>query len=356
VITVVLCAAVAYIAWPLLPAMVLGAWFGAIARPLAAWLTKHVRGRSHAAAAVTTALVLAFLVPLAALVVQLATAAVSLFELVRTSATGRNALEVLVTKSTEPRPQQIFALVREYAGQTWTLATTLLSGVSGTLLRLLVLVMTTYASLAHGDRIHQYLVDRVPLPRRHIDRMRAAFDEAGQALLVGMGGTALLQGIVASVAFVVLDVPNALTLGALTVVCAFVPVVGTGLVWVPVAIGLLLAKRWVACIAMLAVGAGVIGVIDNIVRPVLTRRAAMRLPASILLVTMIGGLLAFGFAGLLLGPLAVRLATEVLDIHRDERLASRAVSSTLYRRPAKLEHRSPFPPHRFLSIRKTTRA
>lgn len=310
---------VGYVLWPLLPVLVLGAWFGRVATPLERWLTHRFGVRSRAAAAATTVLALLFLLPVAGVFVAAGVAAVDVLHAVRASPSGRSALAALVTPTGSTAPaEEISSFVRSYGGQAWSVATALFRGVSGFVLRVLVLVLVIYTRLAHGQDVYRYFADRIPVPRQYLARMRDAFDETGRALLVGMGGTALVQGAVATLAFVILRIPNAPVLGALTVGCAFVPVIGTALVWVPVSIGLALSERWVAAVAMLAIGAGVIGMLDNFVRPFLTRRAALRLPTAVLALAMIGGLLALGFSGILLGPLLVRLGSEMLDILQDD--------------------------------------
>jgi predicted PurR-regulated permease PerM len=318
--------AAAYVLWPLLPAVIVGAWLADLAKPLERRLTRRLGVRSRAAAAVTTALVLVLLAPIVGLLVVGGAAASQLVEAVRVSTTGRSALGLLVSPPSPAGSEELSSFVFRYAVQTWSLATALFRGVSGIVLRSLVLVVVVYGRLAHGERLYAHLVERIPAPRRIVDRMRDAFNETGHALLVGMGGTALVQGAVATLVFFALGILNAPVLGALTVVCAFVPVVGTALVWVPVAMSLALADRWGAAAATVALGAGVIAMLDNVVRPILTRRASMRLPAIVVLLGMVGGLLALGFRGIVIGPLVVRLASEAFDALRDERSGKEPVS------------------------------
>lgn len=317
-----LAAATLYVGWPLFPAIILGAWLGMLARPFATWLKRHVGGRGRAAAGATTLIVLAILLPLTGIIVLVVSAGIDLWTDIRNWPPGRGALEALVTQPGSDQvtsPSRMLELARQYAPQTWNLAMTLLQGVSTAALRLLVVLVVTYTRLAHGHETYEWIARRSPLPRADFERLTNAFDETGRALIIGMGLTAMLQGAVAAVAFTALGVPRALTLGGVTVIAAFIPVVGTALVWAPVAAGLALSGRLVAGLVMFAIGAGVIGMLDNIVRPVLTRRARSRLPATMLMIAMLGGLATLGFPGILLGPLVVRLAIETLDIAQEER-------------------------------------
>jgi predicted PurR-regulated permease PerM len=92
------------------------------------------------------------------------------------------------------------------------------------------------------------------------------------------------------------------------------PLVGTALVWIPLAIELAATgEYWQAGVVVL-VGAGVHSLIDNFVRPLLARYGRLTLPAFVVLVSMLGGAAVFGAAGALLGPLLVRLCVESLAI------------------------------------------
>lgn len=321
VVAALLAVATLYVGWPLFPAIILGAWLGMLAMPFATWLKRHVGGRGRAAAGATTLIVLAILVPLTGILVLVVSAGIDLWAEIRNWPPGRGALKALVTQPGDQvtSPTRMAELLREYAPQTWNLAMTLLQGVSTAALRLLVVLVVTYTRLAHGHEVYEWIAQRSPLPRPHFDRLMSAFDETGRALIIGMGLTALTQGAVAAISFTALGVPRALTLGGVTVIAAFIPVIGTALVWAPVAAGLAIAGRLGAGIVMFVIGAGVIGMIDNVLRPVLTRRARSRLPTTMLMLAMLGGLATLGFPGVLLGPLIVRLTVETLDISREER-------------------------------------
>jgi predicted PurR-regulated permease PerM len=93
------------------------------------------------------------------------------------------------------------------------------------------------------------------------------------------------------------------------------------LVWVPIAVGLALAGSWVRATIMVAIGIFVIGLVDNLLHPLLSRIGSLKLPTFVLVVAMFGGLATVGAWGLVLGPLLVRLAMEAVSIERDERVA-----------------------------------
>ncbi len=105
-------------------------------------------------------------------------------------------------------------------------------------------------------------------------------------------------------------------------VASLIPSVGSALVWVPVTAGLALSGRPGAALAMLAIGVFT-SVIDNLLRPLFARYAALRLHGLVLFVAMLGGIVLIGAWGLLLGPLVVRLAVEGLEMLREQRASAR---------------------------------
>ena len=135
--------------------------------------------------------------------------------------------------------------------------------------------------------------------------------------MFGIAGAGLLQAIAATAAFLVLGVPQALPLGLLTLVFSIVPLVGTALVWLPVAVGLALTGRLYAGIGLGIYGALLIGSLDNIARPWLTRFGSLQLPGFVVLVSMFGAVELCGGWGILFGPLIVRLAKEALEVRRE---------------------------------------
>jgi predicted PurR-regulated permease PerM len=120
-----------------------------------------------------------------------------------------------------------------------------------------------------------------------------------------------------TVGYLLVDIPHALILGLLTAIACLLPALGSALVWVPVAIALAISHRSVDLAVIVGMGMFV-GVIDNFVRPMLSRYGKLRLPVFLLFIAMLGGVQWAGTWGLVLGPLLVRLTVEALDVLRDQ--------------------------------------
>ena len=304
---------------PFWPALVLAAWMGTAARP---WLRpfRRLTGRNHRAAAVLTVLtVMLILAPLAALAAVVASDAITLVQRMLGSQEAQSVLRGLVAHS-EPGGAQLSMneLVSEHGARAWMLVRSVSSAAVRTLLGAVVFIITMYAVLADGPALHAWMVRHSPVPPRVLERLGQAFHETGRGLFVGVLGAGLLQGAAAAIIFVILGVPRPIVLGFLTVVASIVPNLGSALVWAPVAAGLAFTDRPTAAIVLVILGVGVIGTIDNVFRPLLSRRAQLQLPAFMVLLSMLGGILLIGTWGFIAGPLIIRLAKEMMLLSSDD--------------------------------------
>ena len=303
--------------------LVLASWGAIIAWPLQQRLAKFTRSRGLAAGLLTTGLVLAILTPVAIVTLSLAGAAVSLSHSLAASNSGTEALKTLSNSAgggldlSQLSPQRAFEMVRKHGVGALGAARVLFGAISLAAIGLVVFVSGFFTFLAEGRSAHDWLLERSPLSHAHFHRLANVFAEVGRGLLVGVGLTALAQGVVATVGYLVTGVPQALVLGLVTMIASLIPSVGSGLVWVPVTAGLALSGRTGAAIVLLCIGL-VVSVIDNLLRPMFVRYADLRLNGLVLFVAMLGGIVLIGTWGLLLGPLVVRLASEGLTMLREE--------------------------------------
>ena len=149
-------------------------------------------------------------------------------------------------------------------------------------------------------------------------RMRSAFLETGRGLMIGVGLTCAVQGLVAAIAYLCLQIPRWYALGVLTGLCSLIPILGTAIVWIPITIGLFIQQAHLKAVIMIAVGIFAIGSVDNLLRPVFSRVGSLQMSTLLLLLTIFGGLELLGAWGALLGPLIVRLASEAIVLVRED--------------------------------------
>lgn len=313
--------------------LMLAAWGASIAWPLQQRLAKGMRHRSIAAAGLATLLVIAIIAPFLVATLSLSAAAISLGQRVLESPSGADALKAL---STGPSVgidfdhfdlRSAINLAQRHGMGALGAARTIFGALSLAAIGAVVFVAAFYTFLVEGKATYDWFLERSPLSHANFHRLANVVAEVGRGLLIGVGLTALSQGLVATIGYVVTGVPQALVLGLVTALASLIPSVGSALVWVPVTAGLALSGRTGSALAMLAIGL-VVSVTDNLLRPIFARHAALRLNGLALFVAMLGGIVLFGAWGLLLGPLFVRLASEGLTMLHEQREQREAGSSS----------------------------
>lgn len=309
--------------YPFWVPIVLAAWVAIMARPIHRVLSKRIHRRRSSAALVTVLLVVTFLTPFLIASLSLASAAVELGQRLIESKDGTEALRSLAASDTgSPLDfghfdvRQFADLARQHGASALAMAKTLSGAVTVVAIGVVVFVSAFYTFLLEGPRLHEWLLQHSPLGRGHFHRLSSVFEEVGRGLLIGVGLTALLQGVVATIGYVVCGVPQPLVLGLVTVFASLIPSVGSGLVWAPVTAGLFISGRPGAAVAMLLIGC-VVALVDNVMRPLLAKYGHLRMHGLLLFMSMLGGIAVFGAGGLLLGPLCVRLAIEALTMLRE---------------------------------------
>jgi predicted PurR-regulated permease PerM len=229
-LTLLCCAAAAVALLPLWPSLVLAAWFALLTRPIVDRLEKPLRKRSRAALLVTALLLVVIVAPLVLASTALYAAAIDFAEKLSKSGDTRSMLTSLVNGSdhaAHPQPiwdtSRLAHLAQQYGGRAWSVAGKVVGATAAALIGVFVFLYGIFVFLVHGRAIGAWLEARAPFAPAASRRMFAAFEETGRGLLISMGLTALVQGAIATVAYLVLGVPSAVLLGLFTALAALIP-------------------------------------------------------------------------------------------------------------------------------------
>src|SRR5881398_1754155 len=185
-------------------------------------------------------------------------------------------------------------------------------------LNLTISLFGLFYLLLQPDATWEAVRPYIPFSAKNTEKLRQRFRDVTTATIIGTGLTAAAQGAILGLAFWIVGLPNALFWGVVTMVFGILPIVGSGLVWVPAAIALLISNRPGPAALITLVGLFVWNV-DYILRPMVFRRWANIHP----LVTLVGALAGvpyFGILGLLIGPLALSYFFELVKMYREEYL------------------------------------
>ena len=205
----------------------------------------------------------------------------------------------------------LVALIRPYAGTIAQTALSLLLSVLSGIAEMLVAIFLAFFIYRDGGTIAAYvqgLLQRLAGARgTHILELTA---NVTRGVVYGLIGTAIVQGIMTTFGLWLAGVPNALLLGVVAGVISILPV-GAPLVWIPAAIWLFTQGEWGWAIFMLLYGGLGISSADNIIRPWFISKGA-DLPLLLTLVGALGGVFAFGFLGLFLGPVLLAVGYSII--------------------------------------------
>jgi len=190
----------------------------------------------------------------------------------------------------------------------------------GTLAFFVALALMLYVAffmLRDGDRLMQIIVRALPLGDERETLIFNKFAEVAKATVKGNLLVAAAQGFLGGVIFWILDINGAFLWGVMMTLLAMIPVVGAGVIWGPVAIYLFAVGKVTDGIILVTYGALVIGLADNILRPLLVGRDT-KLPDYLVLLSTLGGFAVFGLNGFVLGPLVAALFIAFWEIFTRE--------------------------------------
>jgi len=177
-----------------------------------------------------------------------------------------------------------------------------------------VMIYMSFFFIRDGRTMIDHVRRAAPLDNRHRTELLNRFAAVVHAMIKGSLLVAAAQGIIGGIIFWLLGIHGALLWGVAMGFMSLLPAVGTGIVWVPVAIYELATGAIWQGIVLVFCGLFVIGMVDNVLRPVLVGRDA-KMPDYIVFLSTLGGLELFGFIGFLLGPLIAGLFLAAWQLH-----------------------------------------
>ncbi|MDX1625707.1 MAG: AI-2E family transporter [Wenzhouxiangellaceae bacterium] len=170
------------------------------------------------------------------------------------------------------------------------------------LLKLGLMLYVAFFLLRDGRALADKLIHALPLGDEREALLFRKFTEVTRATVKGNLVVALVQGALGGIIFWILGIPAALLWGVVMAVLSLIPAIGAGLIWLPAAIWLYAIGDWVSATVLVAFGVLVIGLADNVLRPILVGRDT-KLPDWLVLLSTLGGLSMFGINGFVVGPL-----------------------------------------------------
>lgn len=188
-------------------------------------------------------------------------------------------------------------------------------GVIQFLVALCMILFTLFYCFRDGERMVAVLADWIPLEPVRSRGLLSRIAELIHASVYGVVVLALIQGALGGLAFWALGIPSPLLWALVMSMFATIPMLGTFVIWIPAAIYLAFQGQYGAAMALCLWGTLVIGMSDNLLRPVLVGQRT-QMHELLIFFSVLGGLDAFGILGILMGPVLMALATALLSAFR----------------------------------------
>ncbi len=282
------------------------------------WLVERKHwGRSWAASLLTVEAIFFFLIPILGIVLML----IDLF-----STFDPESLNVLTTQAQE-MVQQVedrFGIelwseenLQKLTSVSTSLVKGLLQGMSSFFLNAFVILFLLYFMLRGYDHFESAVEELLPFTGKNKRTVSSETISIVKSNAIGIPVLALVQGVFAYIGYLIFGVENALLFAVLTTFTTIIPVLGTMIVWVPMAIIMGINGDWLNAILLGAYGFIVIGGVDNVARLLLQKQMANIHP----LITIFGvfiGLSLFGFWGVIFGPLILSLIVLFINLYRHD--------------------------------------
>ncbi|MEH3085937.1 MAG: AI-2E family transporter [Xylophilus ampelinus] len=186
------------------------------------------------------------------------------------------------------------------------------------LVQFTVMLYLLFFLLRDGGALSRKIRDAIPLREEHKRDLLGKFATVIRATVKGNIAVAVVQGALGGIAFWFLGIPAPLLWGVVMAFLSLLPAVGAGLIWLPVAVYLLVTGSVWEGVALIVYGVLVIGLVDNILRPLLVGKDT-KMPDYVVLISTLGGMALFGLNGFVIGPVIAAMFMAVWDLFASSR-------------------------------------
>ncbi|MEW5974300.1 MAG: AI-2E family transporter [Acidobacteriota bacterium] len=219
--------------------------------------------------------------------------------------------------------QQLAAQVRSFVLR---IAPNLVDSLTDFLLGLFIMFFVLFYAFQIREDSFERVRALIPLAPTLKDKLVTEVQNMTWAVVYGQVVTAIVQGGLGGVGFLVFGLPSPVLWGFVMIILSFLPLVGTPIIWVPAGIYLLVSGETIRGIGLLIWGGVLVMNVDNVLKPRLISGRA-RIHPVVVLLGVLGGLKLFGFIGMVVGPLLLGLMIALIRFYEEEYLGIRPASS-----------------------------
>jgi predicted PurR-regulated permease PerM len=316
---------------PMIRELLLAIVLASVLGPVQAWLTKRLRGRRGLAAGIITLLVVLIVIgPLAALIALIIRDGSDGIRFLLDTVHGPQVADMIgwlpesaqatVREAIDGLPRTVDDVVGQVGEQTKNAGAAVTRSVAATgsfLFHGTLMLIALFFTLTHGDEMVTWLDGMSPLGHGQTRELLATSKKVSFSIVVSAIVTSAVQAGAALIGFYIAQVPSPIFFASITFIAAFIPAVGAAVICLLAALILFVTGHPYMAIFLSVWGVLIVGLVDNIVKPLLIKRG-MEIHGAVVFFSLLGGLATFGAIGLLVGPLAVSMFLSLLSMyHRD---------------------------------------
>lgn len=190
-------------------------------------------------------------------------------------------------------------------------------GVIHIVAKALVMLYLLFFLLRDGAKIGAHIMRALPLGDAKEIFLYERFSTVVRATVKGTLVVALAQGAIGAIIFAIVGIPSPVLWGMIMALLALIPGIGPALIWIPAAIILFVTGATMQAVIVVAGGVLVLSTIDNFLRPILVGRDT-NMPDALILLSVLGGISAFGISGIILGPTVAALFLASWQLFEEE--------------------------------------
>ena len=183
--------------------------------------------------------------------------------------------------------------------------------------KLFIFIFVLFFLLKDAHTFGDYIYRFFPLEEKDKRDILSSIYITTISVVYGTVGTALAQGTVGLIGYLLLGVPYPYLWGLATAYASFIPPFGASMVWVPISVWLFFKASWIKGLIMAVYGVALISSLDNVVKPLIMKNK-VNAPYVVIFFAIFGGLIQFGFIGMFLGPILFNLLFTIAKIYEEK--------------------------------------
>lgn len=212
----------------------------------------------------------------------------------------------------------LYSFITKLTNSTMNIFSDLILNFPTLFLQFLVVLFVFFFSLKDGDSLVDYIKSLLPFSKETEKKLFKSTNDITYSVLYGQVVLGILQGLVAGVGFFIFGVDNALLLTLLACIAGILPIIGTAIIWIPVAAYLLISNHVGAFFGVLIFGLAST-VFESVIKPAFVAKRT-NVNSAVILIGMVGGIFFLGFLGAIIGPLILSYLLIILDLYRDKKI------------------------------------